>query len=291
VTEPHHPSDKAPAIHEVDSIRILSDLHLGHPASKIRQAFQIEELLDGAEFVIFNGDTVEEFAARYMPTAKAVWSGIRQLLQARNIGWKRITGNHDPAISEDHKIELAGGRILVIHGDFLFDRVAPWSHGVAKARRELAELNAREPSGAAEDLDARLALTRKRCHIINRHVVQAGYGGRGKITALCHDLWPPTRPLRIFRSWRKAPRLAIDAMKRYRPEARIMVMGHTHRPFIFEEDGRVVVNTGAYFSMAARSVVDVSFKDQEAIVRQVQRNQERFLPGAECGRYSFGERG
>ena len=276
-------------IEDVDTIRVLSDLHLGHPASKIRQPFQIENLLEGAGFVVFNGDTVEEFAERYLPTAETVWAGVRRILDKRNIGWRRITGNHDPTVSRDHKLELADGKVLIVHGDFLFDRVAPWSHGVAKARKELNELDEQESASPADpgDLDARLALTRKRCGVINHHVVQAGYGGRGKIVSLCHDLWPPTRPLRIIQSWRKAPQLALDAMKQFRPDAKIMIIGHTHRPFIFEQDGRIIVNTGAYFSMSSRTVVDISPKDRQAVVRRVACNQERFLLGAECGKFGF----
>ena len=41
-------------------IRILSDLHLGHAASQVRKVSQLEPLLEGADEIIFNGDSCEQ---------------------------------------------------------------------------------------------------------------------------------------------------------------------------------------------------------------------------------------
>ena len=41
-------------------VRILSDLHLAHPASQIGSVESLRPLIAGADTVIFNGDTCEQ---------------------------------------------------------------------------------------------------------------------------------------------------------------------------------------------------------------------------------------
>ena len=54
-----------------EPIRILSDLHLAHPGSRIVNAAQLAPLLDGVKTLIFNGDTSEERMKKYREPAQA----------------------------------------------------------------------------------------------------------------------------------------------------------------------------------------------------------------------------
>jgi predicted phosphodiesterase len=109
-------------------LRIISDLHYAETGSRLQKLSALEPVLEGADKVVFNGDTLETRFLDIDPRTvghKAEWVDFA----ARHGAGGRfilVTGNHDPDLTDTHHLELEGGRILVIHGDTMFPRMAPW---------------------------------------------------------------------------------------------------------------------------------------------------------------------
>ena len=143
------------------------------------------------------------------------------------------------------------------------------------------------PGNADSDLDACLELTRE----VSKHIVrlqrQPVYGWKGKLATLTHRTWPPNRPLRIVKTWLTSHRAAVEALKTYRPDARCMLVGHTHRSFVHEEGNRIVVNTGAFYSLARPLAVDIFPESRELAVSRIAKNQGRFCLGREVKRITI----
>jgi metallophosphoesterase superfamily enzyme len=110
-----------------DPTIIISDLHLGHRASQIRDPEELVPILKEARSVIFNGDTVEMRTPVDRPVGRHMAAVVARL--CHNIGCRAtfINGNHDPAVSKNDHLDLMDGRILVTHVDILYIGVAPWS--------------------------------------------------------------------------------------------------------------------------------------------------------------------
>src|SRR5947209_2581653 len=100
-------------------IRIISDIHLGHPASLVAGAENLAPLLRGFPTVIFNGDTVESRFLKDRPKARQNLDVLEKVCAAQGARCILINGNHDPAISPASHVDLADGAVLVTHGDML----------------------------------------------------------------------------------------------------------------------------------------------------------------------------
>src|SRR5260370_34954989 len=105
---------------------ILSDLHLGHRASQIRDPEEIAPILKEAGAVVFNGDTVEMRTGVDRPVGRRMAAAVARL--CHNIGCRAtfINGNHDPSISKIDHLDLMNGRMLDTNGVILLRGVAPW---------------------------------------------------------------------------------------------------------------------------------------------------------------------
>lgn len=269
-------------------VRILSDIHFGDPASRVRQLHQLEPLLTGTAGLVFNGDTLDtrpSLTPEHTAKLKADLADFQRRLPPTTL----LTGNHDPDFSPLHLLDLADGRIWVTHGDILFDTIVPWSRDVPLIERLLAEEAGQMlPAGAsaAERLDHRIKLWRRVAgRIPQRH--QSEPNPLKYVFRLAADtIWPPHRLLRIIRSWRAAPRLAAHFLREYRPAARFIVTGHTHHPGVWRmPDGRVVINTGSFSRPLGAYVADVL--PGGIVVRRVVQRRDRFHPGPTIAQFSF----
>src|SRR5690625_3337445 len=119
-------------------IRILSDLHCGHPASLIRNFDQIEPLLEGARTIVFNGDTVEFRLSEGRERGQELLEELGRFCCDRDVEAIFLNGNHDPDASERNFLKLLGGKVLVTHGDLFFEAISPWSRG-AKTMKNFFE--------------------------------------------------------------------------------------------------------------------------------------------------------
>ncbi len=242
-----------------EPIRILSDLHLGHVCSALKDVREIAPLLDGAGTVIFNGDTFEPRAKLFRERSREQEKRLHQLLDELQVKERIfLTGNHDPAINERHYLELNEGKVLVTHGDFIFRYISPWSKKLRPSRpavdRILAEV---DDERLATDLDYRLRVTRECCKVMK--VIEVAVPDRlwERWLLLAKEFWPPTRVPTILGVWLTSPHRITKALERYRPAAETIIFGHTHYPGIWKRNGRLAINTGGYLSVIRASVVEM----------------------------------
>lgn len=252
--------------------RILSDVHYGEGACLVTDLRQLDPLLADVAAVL-NGDTID---TRPHPQA-----GLVERLRADVMAWLRgrpvtlLTGNHDPEIGTLHHLDLAGGAVLVTHGDVVFDEIVPWSIDAGMIRALVARERTAFPQPTFADL---LVAHRRAAWAIPRRLKTGVPPLRACGNFLTDTIWPPLRIPRILRSWLELPDRAAAFAARHRPAARCIVVGHTHRPGVWTQpDGRVVINTGSYCRPLGRLIVDVA-ADHVAARRVIRRGRD-FHPG------------
>jgi len=261
-----------------EPIRILSDIHFGHPASIIERASQLGPLFRGAKTVIFNGDTVE---LRYLRGRRLGMRNariIRETCEAAGARPVFINGNHDPILSDLCHVDLIDGAVLVTHGDLLFHDISPWSHDaevIAEAHsRELARLD----EDAFLDFEKRLKASKRAALSIELRRTRLRRDNLSAIRTVLRECWPPWRPLQILHSWTVAPARAEALARVFRPRARFILIGHTHFCGSWERGSRRIINTGSFLPMSGRMAIDI--QGETLTVRPIVNERGLFRAGA-----------
>lgn len=269
-------------------IRILSDLHLGYASSRVQEPAQLAPLVEGTQTVIFNGDTVETRFPRERARARETVKALRELCRAEHARAVFLTGNHDPDVTDTHHTELAGGTVLVTHGDILFHGLSPWSTEAPLLReaheRELAAL------GDPADLPRRLEAMRRAALVLEplgEKLLPRVKSGLWR--TLAEHFWPPSRPLRILTGWAQTPFLANALAARYAPGARCVILGHTHFSGVWRVGGRLVVNTGGFVPLGRPLTAEL--EGNTLTVRKIVFAHGQFWPGRAVARREIGAAG
>jgi UDP-2,3-diacylglucosamine pyrophosphatase LpxH len=260
-----------------EPIRIVSDLHFGHPASIIEQPSQLIPLLRDAKTVIFNGDTVE---LRYLKGRRLGMRNARLMRETCAEAGVRpifINGNHDPILSELCHVDLVDGAVLVTHGDLLFHDISPWSHEseiIAEAHsRELANLD----EDSFLDFEKRLKASKRAALSIELRKSQARRDNLSAIRTVLRECWPPWRPLQVFHSWAVTPAKAEALARVFRPRARFILIGHTHFSGCWRRGPRTIINTGSFLPLSGRMTVDIV--GEKLTVRSIVQERGMFKAG------------
>ncbi len=223
---------------------VLSDLHIGHQASRLQGVAPLAPLMACGRTLIFNGDTFEMRSTSDRLHSAAWVSELQALLENSGTRGIFISGNHDPIISETNHLECAETGTLITHGDVLFDNVAPWSTNASRYasahQRELAGLKPEEKS----DLATRLAALRRATCSYDISHVPARPGLVGAMVHFLETIWPPWRPLRILQSWAEIPSRAWEFSQTWRPGTRTLIIGHSHLGGVWHRNALTVINTG-----------------------------------------------
>lgn len=226
-------------------VHVLSDLHLGHVGSRIAHPDQLAPLFAGAARVVFAGDSVELRHAAFLGRARELIEVLAAAVRAAGARPVFLTGNHDPAISTDHALELQDGRILLMHGDAVFPAISPWAVGAsAMARRHVQAVRDAARAGHV-DLRRRLTIARN----LSLDLPENDWVVRQRQRPLLPILRRVARPwklLTILGCWLRAPRLTADFCALFAPKARLVLVGHTHRAGVRTLRGITVVNLGGY---------------------------------------------
>ncbi|MGH8017383.1 MAG: metallophosphoesterase [Opitutaceae bacterium] len=272
-----------------EPIRILSDLHLGHHASLAREIGQIEPLYKDAATVIFNGDTVEMRSERNRERAVQIMQRVDEFCRAQKAATHFINGNHDPIISTVNHIELGAGNLLVTHGDALFHEVeTSWD---VRAWDEPEENDPGACAPAAADLERLVSILSANKRAAPGHDIahfDIPNGTWGQFTTFMKQTWPPKNLVRMVSSWRNNPMHALNLVRMYHPTARCMIVGHTHRPGIWHENGYCVINTGSYLPVLGRMAVD--YENGVVTARKVVFRRRRFHLGQVIARVEINGR-
>ena len=102
------------------------------------QVSALRPLIAGAGTVIFNGDTWQELAAAVFRTLDGDAGGARSRSAARKARRRFFyPGNHDPGWPGPGWVELAGGRIVITHGDALLFDGSPWKREILVSRQRV----------------------------------------------------------------------------------------------------------------------------------------------------------
>jgi predicted phosphodiesterase len=276
---------EAPSFEE--PVRILSDLHLGHPGGTVARTEQLRPMMEGAKTVIFNGDTLELRAKNYREESKRLGDELGVLLEELGVKAHYVTGNHDHRISERHYVDLCGGEVFVTHGHALFREVSPWGFTTRKAHEEcLEEYERLYREHGGETLDGRMLVAQAICEITPKFNRRVKRGLLGRLETVINATCPPRRTINVLRTWMRHHRLARDFSREHRPGARFFVMGHTHFPGQWKFGDLVVINTGGYLSGGGARFVEVAAGELRVV--SVKRDGTgRFVPGRVLGRYAL----
>lgn len=233
-------------------IRILSDLHLGHKVSRVEKVESLRPLIAGAGTVVFNGDTWQELARPFYDRSKQMLDELKALCADEGAEAVFLSGNHDPGWPGPGWQELAGGKIVVTHGDAFLFASSPWKREILRCEDQVEELWDAHPR-AMVDAEERLRVARQ----IAREMCSVEHpGGRHLIQRAWDAMVPPQRALYMIDAWWRQGQAAADFCRRYFPEAEVLVMGHFHWAGCWNRDDVLVLNTGAYMNPASARWVE-----------------------------------
>ena len=228
-----------------EPVLILSDLHLGHKGSLIDDVAALRPLIEGAGTLLLNGDTWQELAREFRADGERLWIELQHMCTQMGIDVMALPGNHDPGNGDCGYVELAGGKIVITHGDCVFAEGAPWSRMAIAKHKEWMALWAQR---ATETIDERLALGRE----LARMLVAPSHGRSQNLFLRAWDaLMPPGRALRMVLSWATMVAETRNFFQRYFPVAEVMICGHFHRAGIWDEKQGLVINTGSFMPPGA----------------------------------------
>jgi predicted phosphodiesterase len=228
----------------LEPVRILSDLHLGHKVSRIDDVATLRPLIAGAATVIFNGDTWQELARQFYSRSAAMLSELKEICREEGAEPIFLPGNHDPGWTGPAWVELAGGRIVITHGDALLVGGSPWKREILLNPERVAELWAQHPD-AATNFGERLKVAQKiACELCTvEHPT-----GRSFLARAMDAVIPPGRAVKMLESWLTQGTTGGDFCERYFPRAEILVIGHFHWAGNWRHGRRRVINTGSFMS-------------------------------------------
>jgi predicted phosphodiesterase len=226
----------------IEPVRILSDFHLGHKVSRIRQVSALRPLIAGAGTVIFNGDTWQELDAPFRQRSREMLEELQWLCAEEAVDAVFLPGNHDPSWPGQGWIELANGRIVISHGDSLLFDGSPWKREILRNREKILAMWQQFPE-AAEDPVQRHELAR----LIARELSSTEHSaGRHLIQRAWDAAFPPTRALHMLASWIGQGFHGSTFLERYFPSAEVLVMGHFHQRGCWQHRGKLIINTGTF---------------------------------------------
>jgi UDP-2,3-diacylglucosamine pyrophosphatase LpxH len=227
-----------------EPVRIISDLHLGHRISRIERVEMLRPLLAGAGTVVFNGDTWQELAKDLKEHSAGMLEGLRQLCREEGCEPVFLPGNHDPGWTGDGYLELAGGKIVVTHGDTLLRSGAPWKREIILQPERVERLWSQHPE-AAVDAKERHQLARE----ISLALPVSKHSKGRKFTQRAWDaIHPPQRALEMLKAWWSQPAMGEAYRDRYFPSAEFLIIGHFHWAGTWLRHNLRVINTGSFLN-------------------------------------------
>lgn len=223
-------------------LRIFSDLHLGHKASRIEDVEKLRPLFKGAGTVVFNGDTWEELAEPWRERSAGLLGNLKNIIAEEGCDAVFLSGNHDPGWDGPGFLELAGGRIVITHGDALLRDGAPWKREMLAGTEVVDELWKKFPD-AGENAHARFELARA---IARRLPSEHHPDGRSLFSRAIDAAFPPQRAMAMVSAWIGQGRLGAEFCETYFPKAEVLVAGHFHCHGVRTTKGKIIVNTGSF---------------------------------------------
>lgn len=262
-------------------VRILSDLHLGHKVSRIGRVDALRPLIAGAGTVIFNGDTWQELAQPFRKRAGEMLRELDDLCWDEGAEPVYLPGNHDPAWPGRGWVELAGGRIIVTHGDAILHAGSPWKREILTAGRRVEEIWSQYP-GAENDPVLRLEVSRE----IARELCSVEYPlGRHILQRAWDAATPPHRALWMLSAWYTQGPAGNRFCEQFFPNAEMLIIGHFHHSGCWRSGGRTVINTGSFLDPGR--ALWVEWNDGWLVLGEIDEGPEVCQMGRRLGTWRF----
>lgn len=266
--------------------RIFSDLHYGDAASRIAHLAQLRPLLEGVNHLVLNGDTLD---TRPGPAPAHTATCRAEVLAFFPPAVPRVTfltGNHDADFTADHSLDLATDAVWVTHGDIFYDDLVPWSQDAPTLRPQIAAGLAALPPAERTQLAARFGVWRR----VAAALPQRHQSETRRFRYLVHfandTVWPPSRVWRVLKTWREEPARAAAFTREHRPNAKFVVIGHTHRPGAWRTpSGVTVINTGSFCQPFGGCVADLA--NGRVLVRRIVKRGGEFRLGATMAEFAL----
>ena len=259
--------------------RIISDLHLGHSASRLKSVEMLEPVLEGVDHLILAGDVWQQRrVGDGGEDAGRLFDELLSLAKSSGVVVEVLRGNHDPN-SGKGVAWLAERSVLVTHGDAVFDDATPWSREIASYREEINSIIRKyDPEShraqACVERAREIALTLK---VIPLPKLPS------PLDFFITALWPPSRFFEIFRVWRGMGRQGLQFLSHSGEGACVLVCGHFHRSGIWEAKGKVMINTGSFMNGSQAWAVDVN--QEKLTARELIFSKNCFELGPVKGRW------
>lgn len=236
---------------------ILSDLHLGLPdvpcGRPPRTPETLAPLFESIDRLILNGDAADIHHIHHRDRALKLLDATLNLAARRGISVTRINGNHDYDPAQLDFVDLFDGAILVTHGHAFSDSMLPWTPAHKVISRTLFAARERNEKTLEGFLAAAGEASMSQW---NEPVTYT------EPTALISIGLNPFRVAKVLAWWRKYPREAAHFVDRFRPAAKLLVCGHSHRAGSWMTGAtltsipRHVINTGGFtFPSSPRAVL------------------------------------
>lgn len=269
-------------------IRIFSDLHYGDGASRIRTLAQLRPLLDGVDHLVLNGDTLDTRPGPAPAHTAACRHEVLAFFPAAVPRVTFITGNHDADFSPHHALDLADGAAFVTHGDIFYDDIVPWSQDGPGILPQILAGLAALPAVERTRLESRFAVWRRVAAAIPQRHQSEKRLLHYALNFVRDTVWPPSRFFGVLRTWRREAAVAAAFTREHRPDARVVVVGHTHRPRVQRTPaGVTIINTGSFCRPLGGCVVDLT--GPEIVVRRVISRNGEFRLGATMATFSLAD--
>ena len=229
-----------------ERVLILSDLHMGHPVSRLERVSALKPLLDGVGTVIWNGDTWQEMTPPFRQRSAEMLAELDSLCDSLGVRQVHLPGNHDPGWPGNGWIELAKGNIVISHGDSLFDEGSPWKREILMNHEIVLDLWKQHPE-ARHDPIQRHALARE---IALKLPSMDHPEGRSLFQRAWDAVLPPRRALKILESWCFQAHAGNAFCNAFFPACQVLIIGHFHHHGIWRRGKRLILNTGSFMNPA-----------------------------------------
>ena len=222
-------------------ILIISDTHLGGADGAATSPETLRPLWQKVSRLVINGDVAEIHHPQACEEAARQTLRLNHLCEQDGVALTLLSGNHDVYLTDVRHLQLAGGQVLVTHGDALHPGTSPWGAIAKETKRGFVNAISRVERKNRDKLAARLNALQHTGLVIRGQLDQ-----HYRPAAMLELLIKPWLVLKVWSFWRNFPTLANEFARRHAPQTRFMVLGHSHRQGIWHRDGRVILNTGSF---------------------------------------------
>jgi len=271
-----------------EPIVILSDMHLCALTNWRAELGRLRGLWKDAGTVIFNGDTMNWGLAHYHENRNDVVEHILALCEEDGTQPVLVGGNTDYQLEGARHLFLEHGRILVMHGDAMFENSSPWRKNAAELAAARKDALLEISPGMRETLEGQVQAAVEALRAVDEQNDNPRHTDpvlARKIASLGDWVLRPRRIAAVLRAWWKLPAIASGFMEKYAPGADFLVFGHAHRRGIWEIEERTVINTGS-FEKPARPLM-VKIGDGKIIIFKVRGKKSGYSPGDIVGSFLF----